>query len=79
MATYQVSVYEESPCEPVAPAEYATLTEARAEVRRRNGGKLPRVDRTHTGDVYDGQRHIEAYYTDDHQSSGWWITATTST
>jgi hypothetical protein len=75
---YQLSVYEEAPSEPVAPAEYSTLRAARAEVRRRNGGKLPRVDHRLSGEVYDdGQRHIEAYYTDDDKSSGWWITATT--
>lgn len=76
MATYQVSVYEEAPSEPVAPVEFSTLQAARAEVRRLNGGMLPRVDRTLSGEVYDdGSQHTEAYYTDDHQSSGWWITA----
>lgn len=75
MATYRVDEYEEGPSEPVAQVEYGTLQEARAEVRRRNGGKLPRVDRTLSGEVYDDRsRHVEAYYTDDHRSSGWWIT-----
>lgn len=72
MKTYLVSQYEESPVEPKPAAEFSTLAAARKYAKQRFGGKR---DATLAGERYeDGTRHVEAFYANEHQSSGCWIT-----
>jgi hypothetical protein len=54
-----------------------SLKEARAIVRYEFGGRLPRRNETLRGEMYeDGTFHVEAYYHDGYESSGYWITRT---
>lgn len=73
---YRVERYEEAPVAPNSayPAEFETLAEARAFAA---GGEDIEPDTSLRGERYeDGSRHVEAYYTDEHCSSGVWIVRT---
>lgn len=72
---YLVSIYEEAPVEPESPTDFRTLKEARAYVSQQCDGDRPTADRTLAGERYDdGEIHVEAYYFNQHQSSGLWVT-----
>jgi hypothetical protein len=71
---YTVGLYAEAPVEPEIAREYTSLLAARKAVRAHFGGRLPNRDTSLAGETYeDGSCHVEAYYFDEHKSSGYWI------